>query len=74
LHLILSHQGDGTMGSPIKPMTLEGLILHYIDEMDSRVNAFMQIKAQCPPNADFSDYVKLMERFFYFKPIENPDE
>jgi hypothetical protein len=55
-------------------MTLEGLILHYIDEMDSRVNAFMQIKAQCPPNADFSDYVKLMERFFYFKPIENPDE
>jgi 3'-5' exoribonuclease len=77
LHLILAHQGDGTMGSPVKPLTLEALMLHYCDEMDSRVNAFMQIKANTPEGQDFSDYVRLMDRFFYFKPVEemgNPDK
>ncbi len=67
LHLILSHQGDGTMGSPVKPMTLEALVLHYLDELDSRVNAFEQVRARTPETQDFSDYQRLMERFFYFR-------
>lgn len=70
LHLILSHQGDGTMGSPVKPMTLEAIVLHYCDETDSKVNAFLHVKANTPTERDFSDYVKLMERFFYFKPVD----
>lgn len=70
LHLILSHQGDGTMGSPVKPMTLEAILLHYCDEMDSKANAFLQIKVQSGEGRDFSDYVKLMERFFYLRAAE----
>ena len=58
------------MGSPVKPMTLEGLVLHYCDELDSRVSAFMQIKSHTPEGQTFSDYVKLMERFFYLPQIE----
>jgi 3'-5' exoribonuclease len=67
LHLILSHQGDGSMGSPVKPLTLEAIVLHYCDELDSKINAFRQIRAVTPVGQEFSDYVKLMERFFYFK-------
>lgn len=71
LHIILSHQGDGTMGSPVKPMTREALALHYLDELDSRMSAFSQVEAKTPDTADFSEYVRLMDRFFYFK---NPDD
>ncbi len=74
LHLILSHQGDGTMGSPVKPMTLDALVLHYCDELDSRVDAFRTIRARTPAEQPFSDYVKLMERFFYFQPVDSHDE
>ncbi|MBI5060104.1 HD domain-containing protein [candidate division KSB1 bacterium] len=72
LHLILSHQGDGTMGSPVKPMTLEALVLHYCDELDSRINAFQGVRSHTPEGREFSDYVKLMERFFYFRSADEP--
>lgn len=71
LHIILSHQGEPAMGSPVKPMTLEALVLHYLDELDSRVSAFEQIRARTPETQDFSDYQRLMDRFFYFR---SPDE
>jgi 3'-5' exoribonuclease len=71
LHIILSHQGEPAMGSPVKPMTLEALVLHYLDELDSRVSAFEQIRARTPETQVFSDYQRLMDRFFYFR---SPDE
>ncbi len=71
LHLVLSHQGEPEKGSPIKPMTLEALVLHYLDELDSRVSAFEQVRARTPETQEFSDYQRLMERFFYFR---SPDE
>ncbi|RQV98874.1 HD domain-containing protein [bacterium] len=69
LHLILSHQGSPEMGSPVKPLTLEGIVLHYLDDLDAKVNAFAQVKAKTPDGEDFSGFIKLMERFFYFKPL-----
>ena len=66
LHLILSHQGEGAMGSPVKPMTPEALALHYADDLDSKLNALERIRAHTPEGQPFSDYIKLMERFFYF--------
>lgn len=36
-HLILSHQGELEWGSPVRPVTLEALILHYVDNLDSKV-------------------------------------
>ena len=44
IHLILSHQGKLEHASPVVPMTLEGLILYYADELDSKANAFLRIK------------------------------
>jgi len=73
LHIILSHQGEPTMGSPVKPMTLEALALHYLDELDSRVSAFEQIRARTPERQEFSDYQRLMDRFFYFRSPDEPD-
>ena len=38
-HLILSHQGELEWGSPVEPRTLEALVLHFLDNLDSKVAA-----------------------------------
>jgi 3'-5' exoribonuclease len=70
LHLIIAHQGEPEMGSPVKPLTLEALVLHYLDDLDAKVNAFAQVKSKTPEGDDFSAWVNLMSRFFYFKPLD----
>jgi len=40
VHLILSHHGKLEWGSPVKPKTLEAILLHQIDLLDSRVQGF----------------------------------
>ncbi|MCB1058958.1 MAG: HD domain-containing protein [Calditrichaeota bacterium] len=74
LHIVLSHQGEPEKGSAVKPMTLEALVLHYLDELDSRVSAFEQVRARTPETQEFSDYQRLMERFFYFRPADDEGE
>jgi len=65
--LILSHQGELDHGSPVVPMSREALILYYADEMDSKLNAFERIFIkEKSENKNWSSYVKLMDRFFYF--------
>ncbi len=73
VHMILSHQGELDYGSPVKPMTPEALAVHYFDELDSRLAAFLRIREQTPPGQPFSDYVKLMERYFYLRRIDGDD-
>jgi 3'-5' exoribonuclease len=36
-HLVLSHQGTREFGSPVEPMTAEALVLHFIDDLDSKL-------------------------------------
>lgn len=40
LHLILSHHGTMEWGSPVLPKTLEAILLHQIDLLDSRVQGY----------------------------------
>lgn len=42
-HMILSHHGEYEYGSPILPMIPEAEILHYIDNIDARMNVFSKI-------------------------------
>ncbi len=66
-HLILSHQGKLEHASPVVPMTLEGLILYYADEIDSNANAYQRItKREKEPGRKWSSYVSLINRFLYF--------
>lgn len=37
-HLILSHHGKAEWGSPKPPMVKEAEILHYIDNLDAKMN------------------------------------
>jgi 3'-5' exoribonuclease len=37
VHMVLSHHGDQEKGSPIRPVTVEGHLLHHVDMLDSRM-------------------------------------
>ncbi len=41
VHLIASHHGTQEWGSPVTPKTLEAVLLHQIDLLDSRVQGFL---------------------------------
>jgi 3'-5' exoribonuclease len=44
-HLILSHQGRLEFGSPVLPMTPEAFVLHFIDDLDSKLAQLEQARA-----------------------------
>jgi len=67
IHMILSHQGALENASPVVPMTLEAVILHYAENLDSKANAFTRIiKQEKEPGIKWSKYVNLIDRFIYF--------
>lgn len=41
VHLIVSHHGTQEWGSPVAPKTLEAVLLHQIDLLDSRIGGFL---------------------------------
>jgi 3'-5' exoribonuclease len=40
LHLIGAHHGEREFGSPVSPKTPEAMALHYIDNLDARLEMF----------------------------------
>jgi 3'-5' exoribonuclease len=41
VHLVLSHHGKLEYGSPKTPASLEALVTHFIDDLDSRLNSWL---------------------------------
>ena len=65
-HLVLSHHGQDIWGSPKKPMTLEAVMLHYLDDLDAKVNGIGQfLKTQLPEGTRWSAYHRMFEQSFY---------
>jgi 3'-5' exoribonuclease len=48
-HLVLSHQGEREFGAPIEPLTVEAIVLHMIDNLDSKLNPFLRARPGGPP-------------------------
>jgi len=42
VHLIAAHHGNLEWGSPVEPKTLEALLLHQVDLLDSRIQGFLE--------------------------------
>ena len=50
-HMLISHHGEYEFGSPKLPMTLEAVALYFLDNLDSKINAFDQLMRD-DPNVD----------------------
>jgi len=67
-HLILSHHGQYAWGSPKKPMTLEAIMLHFLDDMDAKINGIQQfLKTQVQEGSKWSSYHRMFEQSFYLQ-------
>jgi len=65
-HIILSHHGILEYGSPKRPKTVEALVIHYIDDMDAKVNAFRGfIENADDDESDWTPFHRLFDRFIY---------
>jgi len=65
-HLLLSHHGQYIWGSPKRPMTLEAVMLHYLDDMDAKMNGIFQfLRTQVSEKARWSGYHRVFEQVFY---------
>jgi 3'-5' exoribonuclease len=65
-HFLLSHHGQYIWGSPKRPMTLEAVMLHFLDDMDAKINGIQQfIKRQVPQGSRWSAYHRTFEQYFY---------
>lgn len=56
-HMIVSHHGKLEFGSPKVPMTLEAVLLHYLDDLDAKLHSFDQlIKEDANVHSDWTVY------------------
>lgn len=66
-HLIASHQGRHEWASPKVPQTLEALILHYADDLDSKLNPAMALLHEVQ-DGGWSAYDRSLERSLFQPP------
>ena len=65
-HLVLSHHGKYEFGSPKLPMTPEAIMLHYLDDLDAKMQTvrseFARSEANGRSGAEMTEWVRSMER------------
>ncbi len=65
-HMIASHHGELEFGSPKRPKTLEALLLHHIEDMDAKANAYqIAVAKETNEEASWTPYQKMFERYLY---------
>ena len=64
-HMVLSHHGQFDFGSPVLPMTKEAELLHFIDDIDSRMNAIDKALALIEEGEFTPRQFALEDRNFY---------
>ncbi len=65
-HMIVSHHGRLDYGSPKVPMTPEAIALHFLDDLDAKLQAFRQATAMdAGSNPGWTNYVPALGRKLY---------
>jgi 3'-5' exoribonuclease len=59
-HIILSHHGETQFGAPVRPLTREALLVHFIDNLDSKLK-IMEEALESVDSEGFTAYNKWLE-------------
>ena len=74
-HLILSHHGRQEFGSPTVPMTVEALILSFLDDLDAKMNITEQLRRKMDSTEmGWTEYQRMLERYLYLGGFEKSAE
>lgn len=64
-HLILSHQGQPEWGSPRIPQIPEALVLHYLDDLDAKMNRWYKVLKEDRGDSDFTQFDRYLGRVIF---------
>lgn len=64
-HMVLSHHGELEYGSPKRPKTLEAILLHFVENMDAKANAFAEAMEDLREGARWTDYQRMFDRYLF---------
>lgn len=66
-HVVLSHQGKAEWGSPKPPLIKEAEIIHYIDNLDAKMNMLDRALEKTKPG-EFTERIFAMDNRSFYKP------
>lgn len=64
-HMLLAHHGRYEWGSPRRPKTLEGIVLHHLENLSAQVNRFKLLLESRPAGQSWTEYDRLLGRQLY---------
>ncbi|MEM8964339.1 MAG: HD domain-containing protein [Acidobacteriota bacterium] len=64
-HVVLAHQGRREYGSPTEPATIEAYVVHFVDNIDSKISQLREAKARAGDESFY--YVRGLDRYTYLK-------
>jgi len=64
-HFIVSHHGEIDRGALRRPALPEAIVLHYLDELDARLEQAWRLIDQGPVAEEWTVYVPSLERQLY---------
>lgn len=67
-HIVLAHHGKEEWGSPKRPMIKEAEILHYIDNIDAKMNMLDRALSKTTPG-EFSERIFALDNRAFYKPL-----
>jgi 3'-5' exoribonuclease len=59
-HIVLSHHGEAQFGAPLKPLTREALLVHFMDNLDAKMK-IMNDALESADSEGFAPYNKWLE-------------
>lgn len=65
LHIVLSHHGRLEFGSPVLPKTPEALLVHYLDDLDGKLEVMFRAVEDGDGGGSWSPYSRALERMIY---------
>jgi 3'-5' exoribonuclease len=74
LHILLSHHGKYEYGSPRRPKTPEALLVHMVDNLDSKMAGMLEMIGPGGEDEDaWSEYSRILDRYVYRRRIANDE-
>jgi 3'-5' exoribonuclease len=64
-HMVLSHHGKYSWGSPRRPKMIEAIALHHLENLSAQINRFTLLVEKRPLGEDWTPYDRLLRRQLY---------
>ncbi len=65
LHIVLSHHGKLEYGSPVLPKTPEALLVHYLDDLDGKLEAMFRGMRDDAGEGSWTPYSRSLDRMIF---------